>query len=174
MITLFSSSFNPVSQKNYDNTLASLQFHQLTCSCGHSGCLTRHGYYFRSFKSALKKVVLRICRVKCSICGTTHAILPADMVPYSQIPLSIQIHVVLQHHNQAGDFQDIMHSFPEIDEGNILYILRQYRLYWKQRLLSEDLQPACSASFLSRCFSRFNRQFMQIKNTKNILFPLPT
>ena len=137
MITLFSSSFNPVSQKNYNNILATLQFHQLSCSCGHSGCMTRHGYYFRSFKSALKKVVL-------------------------------------QHENQAGDFQDIMHTFPEIDEGSIFYILRQYRLYWKQRLLSEDLEPACSTSFLSRCFSCFNRQFMQIKNTKNILFPLPT
>ena len=50
------------------------------------------------------------------------------MVPYSQIPLSIHIHVVLQHEKQIRDFQNIVHTFPENDEANIFYILRQYRL----------------------------------------------
>ena len=77
MITIFDGFCNPILQDSYDKTINSLPFHQLTCSCGHSGCLTVHGYYDRSVKSGDGSVRLHICRVKCSHCNKTHALLPA-------------------------------------------------------------------------------------------------
>lgn len=42
---------NPLNQKDYDDILSSIQFHQLTCTCGHSACLSVHGYYLRGLKT---------------------------------------------------------------------------------------------------------------------------
>ena len=53
MITVSVDFCNPISQKIYDNVINSLQFHRLSCPCGHSGCLTVHGYYDRTLKSGV-------------------------------------------------------------------------------------------------------------------------
>ena len=93
MITIFNHTFKTLSQNYYDKTIDSIHFHRLTCSCGHSACLSRHAYYHRSIKTPPGKIRLRICRVKCSFCGATHALLLAEMVPYSQIPLISQFYI---------------------------------------------------------------------------------
>ena len=61
MITISTDFCNTISLDFYDNTIATLQFHQLTCSCGHSGCLTIHGYYDRCAKSEDGFIRLHIC-----------------------------------------------------------------------------------------------------------------
>ena len=38
-----------LAQKDYDSMLGSLQFHQLKCTCGHSACLSVHGYAVAEF-----------------------------------------------------------------------------------------------------------------------------
>ena len=88
MITLFVEENNPITSNFYNKTINNLQFHQLTCPCGHSGCLSVHGYYRRSVKTPAGKLTLRICRVKCQCCGHTHAILLSSMVPHSQVLLN--------------------------------------------------------------------------------------
>lgn len=174
MITIFKHTFKSISQTYYDKTIDNLDFHQLTCSCGHSACLTRHAYYLRYFKTPLGKLRLRICRVKCSICGATHALLPAEMVPYSQIPLISQIYIARESLSSFPDYSSIMSENPEIDESNIASICRQFKHFWKERLLSESISFEDTSMLLQQCFSFFRRQFMQIKCTANILFPIPT
>ena len=169
MITLFVEENNPITPNFYNKILNNLQFHQLTCPCGHSGCLSVHGYYHRFIKTSEGKVRFRICRVICECCGHTHAILLSSMVPYSQISLADQVTII--HNHETSLSQDsIMNNNPSIDESNYRYIIRQYLLYWKQKLLSERI-TFLSASFLTAsCFSHFMWQIMQIKNVPNILF----
>ena len=62
MITISTDFCNPISQDSYENLINSLQFHQLTCTCGHSACLTIHGYYDRNIKLEDHSVLLHICR----------------------------------------------------------------------------------------------------------------
>ena len=50
MITIFVGENNPLTPNFYNNLIAQLQFHRLTCTCGHSGCLSVHGYYIRSLR----------------------------------------------------------------------------------------------------------------------------
>lgn len=90
MITIFVPDCNQISQSFYDSLIHDLQLHQLTCSCSHSACLSVHGYYKRTVKLSSGAIRLRVCRVKCSECGATHALLLSSMVPYSQIPLPDQ------------------------------------------------------------------------------------
>lgn len=173
MITLSVDICNPLSQDFYDKTIYNLQFHQLVCSCGHSGCLTIHGYYDRSIKNGDSFLRLHICRVICSECGRTHALLLSSIVPYSHISTLEQMDII-RHSESDGDFSVLMDNTPSIDESNVRSVIRRFRLHWKQRLLSEGLVLMPDSSFIRCCFSTFRRQFMQVKSTPNILFLTPT
>lgn len=173
MITLSVDICNPVSQDFYDKTINNLQFHRLVCTCGHSGCLTIHGYYDRSVKSGDSRLLLRICRVICRECGRTHALMLSSLVPYSQIPTKEQMQII-RHSESDGDFSPVMDNTPSIDESCVRSVIRRFKQHWKQRLLSEALIPIPDIRFISRCFSAFRRQFMQVKCTPNILFLTPT
>lgn len=173
MITIFDGFCNPISQDSYDKTINSLQFHQMACSCGHSACLTIHGYYDRRVKSGDRSVTLHICRVKCSHCNKTHALLPASIVPYSQVSFPDQADII-SCYGSSRDYSGIMDRSPSIDENCIHSIIRRYTRHWFQRVLSARLCVSGSLSFVRLCFLHFSRQFMQIKKTPNILFLTPT
>lgn len=169
MITLSDDFCNPISQDLYDQLLANIQFHQLSCSCGLSGGLKIHGYYTRGIKSGIRQLPLRICRVKCSICGRTHALIPSSIVPYSQVALADQAAIISDMEN-GRSHANIMDRTPSIDESLVSSILRRYRQHWQQRLLSEDIALMPLPQLVQRCFQAFGRQFLQIKCTPNLLF----
>lgn len=144
MITLSVEIRNPLNKKNYDDILSSIQFHQLTCTCGHSACLSVHGYYLRGLKTPDGIIRLRLCRLRCHECRRTHAL------------------------------RSLLDRIPCIDENNVKYIMRSYLHHWKQRLLSCGIPICPLKELVSRCFSSYCRQFMQVKRTPNILFPMTT
>lgn len=169
MITLFVEENNPLTPNFYNNLIANLQFHQLTCPCGHSGCLSIHGYYQRFVKTKEGKLPFRICRVKCECCSHTHAILLSSMVPYSQISLSDQVCIITNHETSSSQ-TPLMEYNCSIDESNYRYVIKQYLKHWKQKLLCEKISLHPISTLTTSCFNFFSCQFMQIKNTKNILF----
>lgn len=169
MITLKVDNDKPITPDFYNHTISNLQFHQLTCTCGHSGCLSVHGYYYRYVKIPTGKLRFRICRVICECCGHTHALLLSSIVPYSQISLVNQVEIISSYeHKDSPD--SFMNQNLFIDESNYSYIIRQYLYHWKQKLLSEKISLLPIDTLISKCFSAFSRQFMQIKSTPNILF----
>ena len=169
MITLFVEENNPLTPNFYNELINSLQFHQLICPCGHSGCLSIHGYYYRSIKTPSGKVRFRICRVICQCCGHTHAILLSSMIPYSQMTVSDQIAVINNY--ETGQSQNsVMNSNPYIDESCYRYVIRNYRKHWREKLFSERLKLHPVAALVQSCFLHFSQQFMQIKNISNIIF----
>lgn len=169
MITLFVEEYNPLTPNFYNEIINHLQFHQLTCPCGHSGCLSVHGYYHRSIKTPSGKLRFRICRVKCECCGHTHAILLSSMVPYSQVSLSDHVEII-NNYNSGSSQENLMNSNPSIDESSYRYIIRCYKRHWHEKLASERILLMPVLKLVNLCFSHFLRQFMQIKNTPNILF----
>lgn len=169
MITIFVEENNPLTSDFYNHLIDSLQFHRLTCTCGHSSCLSIHGYYTRSLKTPQGNCSLRICRVICSCCHRTHALLPSSLVPYSQISLKEHVDIISSHQDKDG-WVSLMNRNPSIDESNCRHIIRSFRHHWKQRLLSERVSLCDRAALIRNCFSAFARQFMQIHRTPNILF----
>lgn len=168
MITVFLEKCNTFSQKEYDNLIADLPLNAIKCPyCGHSGCFTIHGYYYRRLKICGSMIILRILRVKCSICGHTHAILPSIIIPYSQIQYD-DMKKICEHYEAGCGYKDIMHANYFIDESNIAYILKNYRRYWREKILSWRM--TITDDILRPCFDNVRRQFMQIKSTLNILF----
>lgn len=106
MITITVPFDNTLNQKTYENIINTLQFHQLQCTCGHSGCLSIHGYYTRSLKKDDSEISLSICRVRCSHCGRIHAILLSLLVPYSQVSLQDQISIISAY-EASEDYEEM-------------------------------------------------------------------
>lgn len=169
MITIFVEENNPLTPNFYNNLINSIQFHKLTCTCGHSACLSIHGYYTRSLKTPEGKTPFRICRVICSCCYHTHALLPSSMVPYSQVSTGEHVDIISSHEDGEG-WECLMDLNPSIDESSCRHIVRSFLHHWKQRLLSEKISLSDRAALIRDCFSAFSRQFMQIHCTPNILF----
>lgn len=174
MITVTTKECNTFSQDYYNSVIYSLPFHQLTCSCGHRGCLTWHAYYHRTVKFADgSKLDLKVLRVRCSECGATHAILLSSIVPYSQIPLSVHLDAIEAHENSDGPLAACTEN-GSIDENNIKQIIRTYRRYWRQKLLSERIPRSPTRGLVTACFAFYSAQFMQIRSTFNTLYVRPT
>ena len=173
MITIKTENYNLISQDFYNKTIDSLDLKLVSCTCGHSGCLIRYGYYKRNVQLKDDRITLTLVRVYCTACGHTHALLLSSMVPYSQIPLNIQMAAI--HAFESGlSLERILTDQCFIDENNLKAVIRAYRLHWKERLHSAGLSLFDRPSLVIGCFSHFSRQFMQIKTTVNKLFLLPT
>lgn len=170
MITIISDNINTFNEISYNKFLDTINYHQLSCSCGMSGCLNKHGHYNRSIKTSDGIITLSILRVKCKHCGKTHAIFPQVIVPYSQILLNDHISIITAYITKAS-FEPIMMANENIDESNIGYIIGKYLRHWKERIVTIGLSITDDIVFLSKqCIRTFKRQFMQIKCITNILF----
>jgi hypothetical protein len=173
MITIETENCNPISQDFYDHIIFSLDLATLTCACGHTGQLIWYGSYARKVKLVDQAISLQVARVYCSSCGHTHAILLSSIVPYSQIPLDVQV-AVIECYEQGSGFHSILDSQITMDENNIASIIRSYRQHWYQRLLSLSVLFKSLSELVRKSFQDFSRQFMQIKSTRNKLFYPPT
>lgn len=173
MILIIAKDYNQFTQDYYDSVINNLQFHQLTCSCGHSSCLSIHAYYIRGVFCPDGVRFLRICRVKCSECGATHALLPSSLVPYDRISLLDQRQIICDYEN-GSNRNAICEENPSIDENCVKAVIRRYLLFWFQRLLAEAISLSDTASLVRSCVSVYSLQFMQIHRTSIRLFPCTT
>lgn len=169
MITIFVEKSNYISQSFYDSIINSIQFHQLTCSCGHSACLSIHGYYRRSVKAPDGRCSLRICRVKCSECGHTHSLLISPLVPYSQISAGCQQEICIAYES-GGNVYSICDQYVSIDENNVKAVIRRYRKRWREMLRSNRVPFLPLKDLIQSCFAYYSMQFMQIRRMYNQLF----
>lgn len=173
MITVSAPECNSLSQDSYDSIINSLQFHRLACSCGRHGCLTIHGYYRRHVCTPEGDLSIRICRVKCSECSATHALLLSSMVPYSRILLEDQIGIACAYED-SSDRNAVCSRNPFIDENNVKSVVRRYRIHWRERLRCAFLSLLPQDHLVHGCFSNYSMQFMQIRRTINHLQASPT
>lgn len=117
-----------ISQDFYNKIIDSLDLNLISCTCGHSGCLIRYGSYKRNVQLKDEKITLSVVRVFCTACGHTHALLLSSIVPYSQIPLDIQVSVI--HTYESGlSLHPILTDHCLIDENNLKSVLRSYKLH---------------------------------------------
>lgn len=166
MITILVQDCNHISQSFYDSVINRIQLHQMTCTCGHSACMTIHGYYRRNVKLPDGTIRLRICRVRCSECGRTHALLLSSIIPYSQIRTFDQQQICISY-EQSLSSVSVCDLNPEIDENNIKSVLRNYRRHWREMLRSLRISLSPLFMLVSSCFSNYSAQFMQIHSGLN-------
>ena len=78
IIIEFHKKINTINQNIYSSVISSLDFSSVHCpKCNESG-LKVHAYYYRAFKNSS----IRITRLICPHCGSTHAVLLSPMIPF--------------------------------------------------------------------------------------------
>jgi len=85
--------------------------------------------------------------------------------------LEDQIQIV-SNAESNGDILSVLDSNYLIDPREVYSIVRNYRRFWKQRLLSEGISDF--SAIVSDCYRLFHMQFMQIRRGFGNLFLLPT
>lgn len=161
MIIIHNHNVKRISQKLYDYLIQHLDLHQLACpSCGHSGFIV-HGYYDRMVRTSAGTFKLLVLRVRCPVCGKTHAVLPDTIVPYSSISMEDTIKIILAVTPEQR--KSLFWGTSYIDYSDIHRIQRNFKLYWKERLNTFRIEILPGIS--ERCIQLFHRQFMQIRCT---------
>lgn len=100
---------NSIKSKDYNEK--NIDVSKCKCpNCGANGSMIRHAYYLRFiisfFTGCFTTKRLKILRVKCKSCGSTHAILPGDTIPYKQFDYSSFISILEKYFsNQLTVYQ---------------------------------------------------------------------
>lgn len=147
-------------QAAYSSIICSIDLTILKCpSCHHIGTAV-HGYYTHQFFTEDGKISILIKRVKCRHCGKTHALLLSCFVPYYRLPMDSILLIIKE--KKLRTIQQLHTLIPYVSVEYILYILRLFRRYWKDRIDSyfipiDDL-------IHKRCIDLFNKPFMQSRN----------
>ena len=162
MIIIHSSHVNIDThlQAAYSSIIFSIDLTILKCpSCHHIGT-TVHGYYTHHFFTEDGKISILIKRVKCRHCGKTHALLLSCFVPYYRLPLDSILLIIKE--KKLRTIQQLHTLIPYVSVEYILYILRLFRRYWKDRIYSYFIP--FDALIHKRCIELFHHPFMQSRN----------
>ena len=109
---------NSIKSKNYNEK--NIDASKYKCpKCKAKNSMIRHAYYLRFiisfFIGCFATSRLRILRVKCTSCGSTHAILPGDLIPYKQFDYSSFISVLEKY------FSDGLSGYELSKEYNVSF-----------------------------------------------------
>ena len=83
IIIKLSSKIKNISENKYKKIIQLLNFSELTCPGCDSKGLFVHAYYYRHIDIFKRSHKVRVLRLRCPECGSTHAVLIEDMIPYS-------------------------------------------------------------------------------------------
>ena len=175
MIELFSDFGKCFSQDFYDNVVDDTLIPLLQCpSCKHTGCLVKFGKYTRSVKTKGVLVRLSVQRVICKECSDskrkhTHALIPSDLVPYSQVPMSDQLDIIISKDSKEG-IEEVLSRNPLLDMNYVYHLLSLYMRVWEARINSEHILLQEPSVTCCSCFTVYSMQFMQIKKVPICLF----
>lgn len=128
------TKINTINQKIYSNVIISLNLSLLSCpKCSHTG-LSVHGYYKRYFKNN----PIRIKRVICPYCGSTHSLFLFPMIPFLS----------------AVSFDDIVSILSDTSDHLIIELSHLYYFISKLMNCSINIFPVYK-KFSRKCFILF-------------------
>lgn len=169
MITVYKSNVNQVDAESYKKFTESLNLYSLICpKCKHHD-FQKHGYYTRKVKYRKHSGTLRILRVKCMSCKSTHAVLLYFIVPYSQYAL--EVHLKALQSDFLNTFIDWIEWNEEINEYSYYYIRSQFQKDWKERLMSESMR--LKTIFFRAVLKFFHYNLCRLNALEIFFYPSP-
>lgn len=97
-------------QNFYNRSIRHLDFYNSICTCGSSDWC-RYGHYSRYLIICETKYLISVQRVRCNVCGATHALLPSFITPHIQYSTFDIIDILLDYNEE---FPLIIHSHKAI------------------------------------------------------------
>ena len=94
IIIKLSSKIKHITENQYKKIIQSLNYHELSCPKCNSKGLHAHASYSRYVDIFKRSHKVTIQRLRCPECGSTHAVLVEDMIPYSIASYSLIVEVI--------------------------------------------------------------------------------
>lgn len=94
IIIKLSSKIKHITENKYEKIIKSLNYHELSCPKCNSKGLRAHASYSRYVDIFKRSHKVTIQRLRCPECGSTHAVLVEDMIPYSIASYSLIVEVI--------------------------------------------------------------------------------
>ena len=94
IIIKLSSKIKHITENQYKKIIQSLNFDELSCPKCNSKGLRAHASYSRYVDIFKRSHKVTIQRLRCPECGSTHAVLIEDMIPYSIASFNVIIEVI--------------------------------------------------------------------------------
>lgn len=122
--------FNNFFQSQYD--LFKIQFlasmHLIACpnkACDSLGNFVIHGYYYRYYGYGKQQYRMRVLRIRCKDCNTTHAVLPICIIAYSPYPTDVCCQIIHMRLQENKSFSSISATYG-IDKRSIKRLVRRF------------------------------------------------
>lgn len=94
IIIKLSSKIKHITENQYKKIIQSLNYHELSCPKCNSKGLHAHASYSRYVDIFKRSHKVTIQWLRCPECGSTHAVLVEDMIPYSIASYSLIVEVI--------------------------------------------------------------------------------
>lgn len=130
MISSVVRVFNNFSQIHYDafevEFIASM--HLVACpnkKCDSVGTFVVHAHYYRYYGYGKQQFRLRVLRIRCKECNTTHAVLPVCIIAYSPFPTDICCQIIYMKLQGKKSYSSIGSTF-DTDKRTIKRIVNRF------------------------------------------------
>lgn len=158
-------------------------------NCGAYGELSPYGSYFRNLVSYENGAMVESCvkphRLKCASCGTTHALLPDIVIPYSPYSLLFKLTVLIAYFERNTTVAAVCERFGIA--VSTLYSWKECLLEHKELLLGmltslnepgniflrNLFEAVCLSDILYNFFRQYAFSFMQCQSATATRSPPP-
>lgn len=101
-----------IHQHFYNKIVNSIHFNEINCPNCHNSDWYYHAYYYRRVDFFDRTQKILVLRVKCNVCGQTHAVLIEDMIPYSIASFDVIYNIVNSNDSYYSSYNDfIKHKY---------------------------------------------------------------
>lgn len=168
MISFSIKGYNTLSPYSYNKFIQSVDLRSLHCECDPSASFSIHAYYNRYVKTPVGKILYRICRVICSYCGVTHALIPICIIPYTQRSLQDTVCLFLAFHKNIP-FSSIFDHFFHFDPAEIYRLRKHFLLNWHSFFLDHIplFEKNSYLDIFSTYFAVYTRNLSQNRRNKS-------
>ena len=147
--------------------------------CGAIGNFKNHSCYERFLIQILKTEKIRIQRVKCVSCGTTHALIPKDVIPYKQYSLSLVVLLFLiwADSSKKKDCENI--AVPNTSKRRLISDCKKdsallLALTINQSVIRNNTKFFESNNFIVICWEKLNKKFSEKIRLNNLKYQVRT
>lgn len=161
MIIDFKINFNNYKQKILDN-YSNLYYSCPKCGANHS--LIRHGTYDRNLilldaSNIIRELKFNVLRVKCKSCGSTHTILPNDIIPYCIYSFSFIITLLSKRYIYKEKITDISENLSVSFQMIYFFISKILKFLDSASIVLRNLGSYCVSNLSSiiKFISTYNK-----------------
>lgn len=143
--------------------------------CGTIGNFKNHSCYERFLIQISKTEKIKIQRVKCVSCGTTHALIPKDVIPYKQYSLSLVVLLFLIWADppKKKNYKNI--EVPNTSKRRLIFECKKesallLALTIDRSVIQKNTNFFESPTFIVVCWEKLNKKFsenIRLNNLKN-------